>query len=116
MRKVADVVRGGHRSLHTQKRQVVRSNPVLQRIEAVQRTTAATTPVIIGVGRKTPSNHTIQTLENTESVMIHSLHPKSPLFTTLPNINPSLLSELVQSAPLAGRIECHLTNHPDLEV
>ena len=69
----------------------MRSNPVLQRIEAVQRTTAATTPVIIGVGRKTPSNHTIQTLENTESVMIHSLHPKNPLFTTLPNINPSLL-------------------------
>ena len=76
----------------TQKRQVVRSNPVLQRIEAVQRTTAATSPVIIGVGWKTPSNHTIQTLENTESVMIHSLHPKIPLFTTLPNINPSLLS------------------------
>ena len=72
----------------------MRSNPVLQRIEAVQRTTAATTPVIIGVGRKTPSNHTIQTLENTESVMIHSLHPKIPLFTTLPNINPSLLSIL----------------------
>ena len=62
-------------SLFTQKRQVVRSNPVLQRIEAVQRTTAATTPVIIGVGRKTPSNHTIQTIENTESLMIHSLHP-----------------------------------------
>jgi hypothetical protein len=65
---------------------------VLQRIEVVQRTTAATTPVIIGVGRKIPSNHTIQALENTESVMIHSLHPKSSLFTTLPNINLSLLS------------------------
>jgi tetrahydromethanopterin S-methyltransferase subunit B len=71
---------------------------VLQRIEAVQRTTAATIPVIIGVGRKTPSNHMIQTLENTESVMIHSLHPRSPLFTTLPNINPSLLSNQLDSA------------------
>ena len=78
-------------TLITQKRQVVHSNPVLQRIEAVQRTAAATSPVIIGIGRKTPSNHTIQTIENTESVMIHSLHPKNPLFTTLPNINPSLL-------------------------
>jgi len=83
---------GSARSLLTQKRQVARSNPVLQRIETVQRTTASTIPVIIGVGRKTPSNHTIQTLENTESVIIHSLHPKIPLFTTLPNINPSLLS------------------------
>ena len=61
----------------------------------MQRTTAATTPVIIGVGRKTPSKHTIQTLENTESVIIHSLHPKNPLFTTLSNINPSLLSKQV---------------------
>ena len=90
----------------TQKRQVVRSNPVLQRIEAVQRTTAATTPVIIGVGRKTPSNHTIQTLENTESVMIHSLHPKIPLFTTLPNINPSL-SSILGTVVAKGLVICN---------
>ena len=32
--------------------------------------------------------------KNTRSAMIHSLHPKSPLFTTLPNINPSILSNL----------------------
>ena len=31
--------------------------------------------------------------------MIHSLHPKSPLFTTLPNINPSLLSTSLTPTP-----------------
>ena len=33
----------------------------------------------------------------TESVMIHSLHPKNPLFTTLPDINPLLLSNITNT-------------------